>query len=111
MLAVGTAKGSIMMLDPGSGSVRLKFQAHTPGFVEVTPDPGGNPGANLKSISHMCQPILVAFVWELTKETIHLPLGCLQGGSLRPNASGQIIPWDQTRQGLRHNLGTCNTRT
>ena len=22
-------------------------------------------------------PILVAFVWELTKETIHLPLGCL----------------------------------
>jgi len=22
----------------------------------------------------------VAFVWELTKETIHLPLGCLQGG-------------------------------
>jgi len=25
--------------------------------------------------------MLVAFVWELTKETIHLPLGCLQGGS------------------------------
>jgi hypothetical protein len=22
----------------------------------------------------------VAFVWELTEETIHLPLGCLQGG-------------------------------
>ena len=22
----------------------------------------------------------VAFIWELTKETIHLPLGCLQGG-------------------------------
>ena len=43
--------------------------------------PGGNPGANLKSISHRCHPILVAFVWELTKETIHLPLGCLQGGS------------------------------
>ena len=42
--------------------------------------PGGNPGANLKSISHRCHPILVAFVWELTKETIHLPLGCLQGG-------------------------------
>jgi len=44
------------------------------------PHPGGNPGANLKSISHRCHPILVAFVWELTKETIHLPLGCLQGG-------------------------------
>ena len=22
----------------------------------------------------------MAFVWELTKETIYLPLGCLQGG-------------------------------
>ena len=37
-------------------------------------------GANLKSISHRCHPILVAFVWKLTKETIVLPLGCLQGG-------------------------------
>ena len=36
--------------------------------------------ANLKSISHRCHPILVAFVWELTKATIYLPLGCLQGG-------------------------------
>jgi len=45
------------------------------------PHPGGNPRANLKSISHRCHPILVAFVWELTKETIHFPLGCLQGGS------------------------------
>ena len=27
---------------------------------------------------------MVAFVWELTKETIVLPLGCLQGGSLPP---------------------------
>ena len=42
--------------------------------------PGGNPGANLKSISHKCHPIMVAFVWELTEETIDLPLGCLQGG-------------------------------
>ena len=42
--------------------------------------PGGNPGANLKSISHKCHLFEVAFVWELTKETIHLPLGCLQGG-------------------------------
>ena len=43
--------------------------------------PGGNPGANLKSISHRCYLFEVAFVWELTKETIYLPLGCLQGGS------------------------------
>ena len=42
--------------------------------------PGGDPGANLKSISHRCHPILVAFVWELANETIHLPRGCLQGG-------------------------------
>ena len=44
------------------------------------PHPGGNPGANLKSISHRRYLFEVAFVWELTKETIHLPLGCLQGG-------------------------------
>jgi hypothetical protein len=42
--------------------------------------PGGNPGANLESISHKCYLQEVAFEWELTKETIHLPLGCLQGG-------------------------------
>ena len=41
--------------------------------------PGGRPGANLKSISHKCDLREVAFAWELTKETIHLPLGCLQG--------------------------------
>ena len=46
--------------------------------------PGGNPGANLKSTSHRCHPILVAFVWELTEETIDLPLGCLQGGFACP---------------------------
>ena len=45
--------------------------------------PGGNPGANLKSISHRCYLFEVAFAWELTKETIHLPLGCLQGGHQR----------------------------
>ena len=42
--------------------------------------PGGNPWANLKSISHRCHLREVAFVWGLTKETIYLPLGCLQGG-------------------------------
>ena len=38
------------------------------------------PGANLKSIPHRCHPILVAFVRELTQETVVLPLGCLQRG-------------------------------
>jgi len=36
---------------------------------------------NLKSIPHRCYLFEVAFVWELTKETIVLPLGCLQRGS------------------------------
>ena len=45
--------------------------------------PGGNPGGNLKSISPRCYLFEVAFVWELTKETIVLPLGCLQGGVRR----------------------------
>ena len=42
--------------------------------------PGVELRANLKSISHRCHLFEEAFVWELTKETIHLPLGCLQGG-------------------------------
>ena len=46
--------------------------------------PGGNPEENLKSISHRCHPILVAFVGQLTKEAIELPLGCLQGGCILP---------------------------
>ena len=44
--------------------------------------------ANRKSISHKCHPVLVAFVWELIKQTIVLPLGCLQGGR-----SGKSITW------------------
>ena len=43
--------------------------------------------ANLKSISHRCNPIMVAFVRKLTKETIDLPLGCLQGGDLRSSTT------------------------
>ena len=39
-----------------------------------------HPGANRQSTSHRCHLFEVAFVWVLTKETIHLPLGCLQGG-------------------------------
>jgi len=39
--------------------------------------------ANLKSTSHRCHLFEVAFLWELTEKTIHLPLGCLQGGERR----------------------------
>jgi hypothetical protein len=42
--------------------------------------PGGNPRENLKSISRRSYFREVALEWELTKETIYLPLGCLQGG-------------------------------
>ena len=49
-----------------------------------------NPGANLKPIYHICHPILVAFVWELTEETIHLPLGRLQGGMLSNEIEGRF---------------------
>ena len=48
---------------------------HAVGVQHFWIHPGGNPVANLKSISHRCHPVLVAFVWELTKETIELPLG------------------------------------
>ena len=41
---------------------------------------GGNSGANRKSISHRCYLRDVAFEWEMTEETIYLPLGCLKGG-------------------------------
>ena len=54
------------------------------GFREVRcpnlppyPHPGGNPQANLNSISHRCHLREVAFEWELTKETINLPQGYL----------------------------------
>ena len=33
-----------------------------------------------------------SFVWELTKETINLPLGCLQGGSWGVRACGSARP-------------------
>ena len=46
--------------------------------------PGGNPEANLETISPGYHPILVAIVWELTKEIINLPPGCVQGGCAHP---------------------------
>jgi len=36
--------------------------------------------ANLKSIFHRYHLFELAFVWKLSQEIIHLPLGCLQGG-------------------------------
>ena len=39
--------------------------------------PGVELRANLKTISHKYYLFEVAFVWELSNETIHLPLGFL----------------------------------
>jgi len=47
--------------------------------------------ANFKSISHRCYLFEVAFVWELTKETIDLPLVCLQGGYVKSAANRQDL--------------------
>ena len=63
-------RAEVSLVSRGGGLRTKRIRSH----------PGGNAGANLKSISHRCHPILVAFVWELTTETIYLPLGCLQGG-------------------------------
>jgi len=42
--------------------------------------PGVELRANFKTTSHRCYLFTVAFVRELTREIIHSPLGCLQGG-------------------------------
>ena len=73
-----------------------------PSYNIQTPNhPGGNLGAdlksiyrrwtNLKSISHRCYLFEVAFVWELTKETVILPLGYLQGGLWDRNLSEEAV--------------------
>jgi len=48
--------------------------------MNEVPHPGVELRANLESIFRRRFLFEEAFVWQLTKETIHLPLGCLQGG-------------------------------
>jgi hypothetical protein len=48
--------------------------------AEQVSHPGVESRAILKSTSHRCYLFEVAFPWELSKDTIHSPLGCLQGG-------------------------------
>ena len=45
-----------------------------------TSHPGGTQWANLNTIFHRCYLREVIFEWELTIETIYLPMGGLQGG-------------------------------
>ena len=66
----------------GARPVPALCPGHAPGGYHL----GVELSAHLKSISHRCLFFEMAFVWELTEETIHLPLGCLQGGARRVQA-------------------------
>ena len=46
--------------------------------------------ANLKSITDRCYLFEAAFNWELTQETIHLPLGFLKGGVRYRNGRAKL---------------------
>ena len=61
----------------------------------LNPHPGVELRGNLKSISHRCHLFEVAFVWEFTKETVDLPLGCLQGGSVLIMIQGYLAHTNQ----------------
>jgi len=64
--------------DPDRVDDRKSFQS----AIEISHS-GGNPGANLKRISHRCYLREIVFEWELTNAPIYLPLGGLQGGTCR----------------------------
>jgi hypothetical protein len=50
--------------------------------------PGAELRADFKSIPQRCHLFEMTFEWELNEETIHLPLGCFQGGWVE----GQHLP-------------------
>jgi len=81
--------GKCRLLAP---EVKKAAESTASGFI-----PRPNPGANLKTISHRCYLFEVAFVWDLTKKPIDLPLGCLQGGP-RPTAGLlRLSSWGRER--------------
>jgi len=55
--------------------------------------------ANLKSISRRCHLFEVAFVWELTKEIIHLPLGCRERAGHASGEESQPVRVVRPRRG------------
>jgi hypothetical protein len=59
---------------------------------------GGNSGAYLESISHRVYLREVAFEWELTKETIYLPKGCLQGRFVGEEGRGRETDGERGRE-------------
>jgi len=64
----------------GKGVPALQEERHK--LLEEVLYPGVELRANRKSISRRCHLFEADFWGELTKETITLPLGCLQGGNL-----------------------------
>jgi len=60
-----------------AGVTPVWFKGSTRNAADVAGNshPGVELRVNLKSISHRCHLFEVEFVWELTKATIHLPLG------------------------------------
>ena len=62
------------------------------GELERASHPGVESRAIRKSISHRCHLLEVAFVWELTQaeKTVHLSLGCLQGGESGDASEGEM---------------------
>ena len=82
----------LSFLDPVSSTINpepstLNPDVHPRSLREtICIRPGVEPRANLESIAHRCHLFEVIFVREMTKETIHLPLSCLEG----PEADGLV---------------------
>ena len=73
----------------------MLLKGRTPLFSHIIPTLEVTQGQILKVHPHNCHPILVAFVWESTRETINLPLGCLQGGMGYSGFCCDVSPYNQ----------------
>ena len=56
------------------------MRRHQTPLHNASSHPGVEHRSKLNVFSHRCHLVEMAFVWELTEETIHVPMGCLQGG-------------------------------
>ena len=54
-------------------------RSNAPAHLDSMTHPGGNPGANRRSISHRSYLFNAAFVWELTKTTMRFAPGLPPG--------------------------------
>ena len=81
-LMAGASRDEYQTHDPRPGGTAGRGNPHRVSELQFgsLDHPGVELRANVKSISHRCHLFELAFVWELTEETIKLPLGCLQGG-------------------------------